>query len=288
MTARESTIEPVPEKLPKSILNQPASAIDVAEPLWRIGSVPYLNAAPLTWGMDGEAEFCPPSELSVRLQSGELDAALLSVTEVFRNPDMVMLDGYGICSDGPVFSVILAHSDDLENVDTIYLDPSSCTSVMMLKVLMESMGLKPLYQNFSGSHTDLTRKKNFLIIGNPAIEFRMKNTSHKVLDLGAQWTEMTGFPFVYAGWIARRNADVKNLRNHLNCRAESGLSNLEAIHRHHPDFNREFREFYVGNAIHYRLGQREFDGLNLFSRRVEELMGSPLPNPYFINHSINS
>lgn len=288
MIAEESTIEPVPEKLPKAILSHPSSPIALAKSSWRIGSVPYLNAAPLTWGMDGEAEFCPPSELSVRLQSGELDAALLSVTEVFMNPGLVMLDGYGICSDGPVFSVILAHSDRLEDVDTIYLDPSSCTSVMMLKVLMESMGLKPSYLGFTGSHAELTQKENFLIIGNPAIEFRMKNTSHKILDLGARWKEITGLPFVYAGWIAQRNADVENLRIHLNRCAENGLSNLEAIHRNHPDFNREFREFYVGNAIHYRLGQREIDGLRMFSGKVEELMGNPLPNPYFINHSINS
>ena len=33
----------------------------------RIGSVPYLNSAPLTYGMESETEFLLPSQLAKRL-----------------------------------------------------------------------------------------------------------------------------------------------------------------------------------------------------------------------------
>ena len=42
---------------------------------FRIGSVPYLNAAPLTRDIDGELTFAPPSKLAEMLRRDELDAA---------------------------------------------------------------------------------------------------------------------------------------------------------------------------------------------------------------------
>ena len=71
----------------------------------QIGSVPYLNAAPLTWGMEAEIVLEPPSQLARRLHGGELSAALISITEVLFNPAYIVLDGFGIVSDGPVYSV---------------------------------------------------------------------------------------------------------------------------------------------------------------------------------------
>ena len=101
----------------------------------RIGSVPYLNAVPLTWGLEAEACFEPPSRLVSRLHRGELDAALVSITEVLLNPGYSVLDGVGIVSRGPVYSVVLAHRRPLEELQSIELDPASCTSVQLLKVL---------------------------------------------------------------------------------------------------------------------------------------------------------
>ena len=54
---------------------------------FRVGSVPYLNAAPLTRGLEEQILFAPPAELARRLRRDELDAALVSITEVlFERP----------------------------------------------------------------------------------------------------------------------------------------------------------------------------------------------------------
>ena len=57
---------------------------------YRVGSVPYLNAVPLTRGLESEIVFATPSKLAEMLQRDELDAALVSVTEVLFN------DRYGL------------------------------------------------------------------------------------------------------------------------------------------------------------------------------------------------
>ena len=72
----------------------------------RIGSVPYLNSAPLTYGMESETEFLLPSQLAKRLRAGEFDAGLVSLTEVLHHDLYDILDGVAVASDGPVKSVL--------------------------------------------------------------------------------------------------------------------------------------------------------------------------------------
>src|SRR5438876_12320620 len=49
---------------------------------FRAGSVRYLNAVPLTRGLEEEVIFATPAKLAEMLQRDELDAALVSVVEV--------------------------------------------------------------------------------------------------------------------------------------------------------------------------------------------------------------
>ena len=69
----------------------------------RIGSVPYLNAVPLTCGIEAESEFLPPSRLAKRLRSGDLAAGLVSLTEVLFHDLYDILDGVAVASDGSVY-----------------------------------------------------------------------------------------------------------------------------------------------------------------------------------------
>src|ERR1044071_3699792 len=76
---------------------------------FRVGSVRYLNAVPLTRGLEDQIVFATPSKLAAMLQRDELDAALVSVTEVLFSDRYDVLDGTAIASLGEVKSVLLAH-----------------------------------------------------------------------------------------------------------------------------------------------------------------------------------
>ena len=69
---------------------------------FRIGSVKYLNAAPLTRGIESRLVFATPAELAEMLRRDDLDAALVSVTEVLLNDRYDVLDGIAIASLGEV------------------------------------------------------------------------------------------------------------------------------------------------------------------------------------------
>src|SRR5207249_7845042 len=73
---------------------------------FRVGSVRYLNAVPLTRGLEHEVVFATPSQLADQLRRDELDAALVSVTEVLFTDRYDVLDGIAVASLGEVKSVL--------------------------------------------------------------------------------------------------------------------------------------------------------------------------------------
>src|SRR3989440_2287846 len=63
---------------------------------FRVGSVPYLNAVPLTRGLEDEIILATPAKLAELLQRDELDAALVSIVEVLHRDRYDILDGIAI------------------------------------------------------------------------------------------------------------------------------------------------------------------------------------------------
>ena len=105
------------------------------------------------------------------LRRDELDAALVSITEVLLNDRYDILDGVAIASLGEVFSVILAHKKPIEEATEIFCDTASLTSVNLLKVLLAERNLFPKFvplENYEAA----TEKYFVLLIGNPAIDFQ--------------------------------------------------------------------------------------------------------------------
>jgi chorismate dehydratase len=109
----------------------------------RVGSVPYINAAPLTrWLETDEATpfvevvYAPPSVLARQLQARELDVALVSSVELARREDARPVADLCIGSRDAVLSVRLFCKTPLRQVRTIALDTSSLTSVALTQILL--------------------------------------------------------------------------------------------------------------------------------------------------------
>jgi chorismate dehydratase len=202
----------------------------------RIGCVKYLNACPLIHGWPGDIEFDHPSALCERLANGELDVALVSSFEFLRNPIYRIIDDVSISSGGPVYSVVVAHRDEISQIDEIELDPASETAVNLLRCLLGELGLNPhLKQRSTGilpaGGTDSSccgeplgpagvspavvqsgsAASAQLLIGDQAIRFRQKHADEfQFWDLGEQWNKLMGLPFVYALWLIRPEVVAPN------------------------------------------------------------------------------
>src|SRR5207237_715023 len=151
---------------------------------FRVGSVRYLNAVPLTRGLEEQVSFTVPSKLAEMLRRDELDAALVSVTEVLFNDRYDILDGIAVASLGEVKSVFLAHRRPIEEVKQVFCDTASLTSVNLLRVLLAERGLRPEFKRLPSY--DFDSLPDFtLLIGDPALDFLFSSRQHEIWDLGA-------------------------------------------------------------------------------------------------------
>lgn len=248
----------------------------------RVGSVPYLNAVPLTRGIEDQIVLAPPSQLAQLLREGKLDAALVSVTEVLLNDAYDILDGVSVASLGEVKSVFLAHKKPLEETDLIFCDPASLTSVNLLKVLLGERGLKPELRPLI-NYDDAPFHDAFLMIGDPALKFALAPHEHQIWDLGTAWYELTALPFVYAIWALRREVDSTNIRAALRDAKVFGLETLEYLINNRTEFNVDFRRDYLGWHIHYHLGEDEKRGLAKFVELLRKHGTAPVYDPRYVS-----
>ena len=226
----------------------------------RIGCVQYLNSRPLICAYDGPVIFDHPSALARMLAAGELDAALVPVFEVLRDPRYLLVDDVAVGCDGPVFSVFLAHRGELRDVRSIALDPASMSSANLLRVLLaEFHGLSPEF----GSSGDAQ-----LLIGNQAIEFRQahgENSEWHFLDLGAEWKRCTGLPFVFAVWALRADAnDTRAAADAFRELKGAGCARIPEMIVQEDFGDAEMRRRYLTEWLRFGIGARGREALALY------------------------
>ncbi|HXG49580.1 MAG TPA: menaquinone biosynthesis protein [Methylomirabilota bacterium] len=248
----------------------------------RIGSVPYLNAVPLTRGIEDQIVLAAPSALAQMLREGKIDAALVSITEVLLHDAYEVLDGIAVASLGEVKSVFLAHRRSLEELDTIHCDTASLTSVNLLRVLLAERGLKPQFVPLA-DYANAPYLDGVLLIGDPAIRFARERPAHTLWDLGEAWYELTRLPFVYAVWALRRDVDTAAIRRVLRDAASFGRDTLDYIISSRTEFDLEFRKDYLGWHIHFHLGPDEKKGIQKFMELLRRHGNEPVYEPRFVS-----
>ena len=107
-----------------------------------------------------------------------------------------------------------------------------------------------------------------LVIGDPALFMDHESAGLTKIDLGAEWTRLTGLPFVWAFWAGRPGAiDAAGVAA-LQAARDEGLRESDAIAEAYCGAARaDICRRYLRDNIKYRLGDREVQGL----RRYYEL-----------------
>ena len=243
---------------------------------WRIGSVPYLNARPLIYGIEDKVTLCTPARLAELMFRKQFDAGLVPVVEVLLHDQYDIVDGVAIASRGPVASVFLTHREPIERLKRIAVDPASRTSVWLLRVLLKvGYHIEPeFYPRPSGAK--LSEHEAMMLIGDEAIWYTTRNGAQPVWDLGEAWMELTGLPFVFAVWAMQRASaepvtPVRALPQLLRKAKANGLAHIDEIVQDATEATPEFlREYYTRN-VWYELGDVEKRGLARFQQYVTDL-----------------
>jgi chorismate dehydratase len=234
----------------------------------RLGCVKYLNARPLIRGWDGPVKFDHPSALCQRLADGDLEVALVSSFEFLRNPIYTIVDGVAIASDGPVYSVFVAYTQE-SGLKEIELDPASATGAALLQCLMAKRGRKFVAIDSAPDNLSPVKPERArLLIGDQAIRFRQKfGNGYNYLDLGDEWRGVTGKPFVYALWLIRPEvSEAKAIAGSLRVLRAENLAHLDDVIAMEKEFDRAFCAFYYRDCLRFGFGEKEKEGLQRFQR----------------------
>ena len=255
----------------------------------RLGAVGYLNARPLTWALDRypdrwQVRYDVPSVCASLLHRGDVDLGLIPSIEYLQAPDYCFVPGVGIGSTGPIASVALYTRLPLDRIRTLALDTSSRTSVALTRVLCHHrFGIAPEFVPHGPQLADMTERCDAgLLIGDPAFDANHEALGLRKIDLGQEWTAMTGLPFIYAAWTGRRGTLARDDVRALQEAQAEGVNSVDAIAaeygRGDPAVTARAAS-YLRDNVRYGLGPAEAEGLQRFLDYAADLGLAPGRRP---------
>ena len=240
----------------------------------RIGAVGYLNARPLTWALHRDPErwqvrYDVPSVCAALLHQGHVDLGLIPSIEYLHGSDYRFVPGVGIGSSGRIASVALYTRRPVEAIRQIALDTSSRTSVALIRVLCRHrFGIAPEFVPHGPDLAAMTgRYDAALLIGDPAFDADHETLGLTKIDLGEEWTAMTGLPFIYAAWTGRPGVVTADDIEALQAAQADGVRNVDAIAAEYGRGSQAVTAkaaAYLRDNVRYGLGRNEAAGLQLF------------------------
>jgi chorismate dehydratase len=239
----------------------------------RIGAVNYLNSKPL---IEGLAHFAPdcdfildyPSRLATDLTAGRLDLALVPSIACLLAPHYEVVSNACVAARGAVLSVKMYSRVPVAEIRRLALDEGSRTSATLVRILLAERHqvfptVEPLPLDCTTASTDADA---ILLIGDRAIHPPQESFA-MTWDLGEEWTEWTGLPFVFAMWGARRGTELGNLAAALNAARDLGVGRLAEIARREAPLlglSEAVALDYLRENLYYELGSAERQGLLRF------------------------
>jgi len=215
-----------------------------------------------------DLSFALPSACADRLADGTADIGIVPVIEVPRL-GLEIAPGAGIACRGAVRSILLISKVPIRAIRTLATDTSSRTSVQLARIVLDrKYGVRPALVPIPPELAVMLGAADAaLVIGDPALHIDPAALPFETLDLGAEWHEMTGLPFVFAAWAGRPEVMGDGIAAHFVASCRYGLRCMEKIVRQEaprrglPD---ALVHHYLKHSIVFELGPAEYEGMRLF------------------------
>ena len=242
----------------------------------RIGAVSYLNSKPLVEDLSGllptaDVSLDYPSHLADDLAAGRIDVGLIPSVEAFRDPDYEILSDACVATRGPVHSVKLYSRVHPGFIRSLALDEGSRTSAALARIMLHArFGVTPELQPLPlGKNVEHSDADAIVVIGDRAMK-PVEQTFDIVWDLGEEWAEWTGLPFVFAMWVGRSGTSFgEEIVSRLAESRDLGVSRFETSATREAaklGIPVEAAEKYLKENLHFRLVSAEQSGLRLFQQ----------------------
>ena len=186
----------------------------------RLGSIEFINSLPVDLGLLSGAVHSPveivqgaPSFLNEALLSGQIDVSPVStIFYAGHADDFLLLPDLSISSYSGVESVLLFSRVPMAQLGgkKIGVTSKARTTPALLQILCQTrFGCVPQLVSASvGSSGIPPGVDAMLLIGDEALiaKEKLSGQGMLIIDLAQEWTRWTGLPFVFAVWVARKEA----------------------------------------------------------------------------------
>lgn len=239
----------------------------------KVTAVSYLNTKPLLYGILNssiadqiELQLDIPSVCARKLNSGEADLGLIPVAAIPEIEHAEIVTDYCIGANGKVKTVCIYGDCPIEEMEAIYLDYHSRTSVELTKLLLKDYWkLSPkLIPATPGYETKISNKTGGLIIGDRTIG--LDGQYPFIYDLGELWQKHTGLSFVFAAWVSNRTLNPVFIRQ-FNEAMKKGVAAIPQLIYLLPTQEFDLEAYFTHN-ISYEFDLQKRESLALFLNSI--------------------
>ena len=242
----------------------------------KISAVSYLNTKPFLHGLDISSvknkiklTQDTPAQSAQKLLTGEIDIGLVPIAVIpqLKNPQIV--SPFCIGANGKVKTVCLFSEVPLEEINTIYLDYQSRTSVLLVQLLMKEYWKRNVtfLPALEGYENSIKNNIAAVIIGDRAIANLGKYAYE--YDLAEAWKQYTDLPFVFAAWVSNKEIE-QDFLDDFNAALQIGWSNRSQLLEQYKNYNSPYFSVkeYWSNNIQYELDSDKKQALELFLKKI--------------------
>jgi chorismate dehydratase len=212
-----------------------------------------------------------PAIIAKQLISGQIDVGLIPVAAIPYLKESHIITDFCIGCEGPVASVCIFSEVPIQDVQTVFLDYQSRTSVNLAKVLLREFWKKDVVFIDAKGEEYRHEIKGYtagVVIGDRALQQRL--VSKYIYDLGEAWIEHTGLPFVFAAWVANKELPEEFIQEFNEANA-LGFEHLDEVINENP-YTAFKLDYYYKHCISYKLTKEKMKGMRLFLEKLKTCM----------------
>tara|TARA_B100001029_G_C15011243_1_gene424383 strand:+ start:243 stop:971 length:729 start_codon:yes stop_codon:yes gene_type:complete len=240
----------------------------------KIGEMPYLNSEIFYLSKFSNFQYInlTPKKMGEAISVEKINAGPISLVDFFKSKNLNLLNNYCVATKKSANSVFLFSEKKIEDAENIYITNETSTSVMLLKTL----------NHFYWKNNNIVFQKSALncksklIIGDSALRLVNSNEFKYKYDLGHEWNNLTGLPFVFALWAYNKlgNNELNELENSINFGLDNFDDSLEIIVKKNKRNYLSKSEIvnYI-EGFSYRVGNLEEKAINTFKEMYNEIEG---------------
>jgi chorismate dehydratase len=247
----------------------------------RISAVKYANTYPFIYGLTESGfdkkvilETDHPADCAAKLICGKVDIGLIPVASLPLLSEYHIISEYCIGANGNVRTVMLLSNCPFNNIETVFLDYRSRSSVNLTKVLAKNFWKSEFRwmntsKGFDFRHIGLNEA--VVLIGDQCFEYE-KSFSYRI-DLALEWRNFSGLPFVFACWTSNKVLD-NDIIAEFNEALSLGVGNIDAVVQKYGDagvISGQDLKIYLKENIDYDLNDDKKKAMKLFLRLMKEL-----------------